>query len=138
MQGHGLAVAGGEYEPGAFSFGRADGAENIGRTRPLVVRRRRPCPAFRPSAGDLVFLPDAGFVLEPKLYLLAASLVRGDFLHEGEKVFLKAAAIFLVLLMMARDGAVAPRAWRVPICRQLAAERRLRDRDPELFEEPLR
>jgi hypothetical protein len=46
MQRHGLAVAGGEDEPSAFSFGRADGAENIGRTRPLVVRRRRPCPAF--------------------------------------------------------------------------------------------
>ena len=30
MQGHGLAVAGGEDKPGAFSFGRADGAENIG------------------------------------------------------------------------------------------------------------
>lgn len=92
MKRHGFTVAGGEYEPGAFSFGRADGAENIGRTRPLVVRRRRPCPAFRPSAGDLVFLPDPSFVLKPNLYRLARSLFCGCLLHEGEKVFLKATA----------------------------------------------
>jgi hypothetical protein len=30
---------------------------SIGRRRPLVVRRRRPCSAFRPPAGDLVLLP---------------------------------------------------------------------------------
>ena len=60
MKRHGFTVAGGEYEPGAFSFGRADGAD---RTRPLVVRRPRPCPAFRPSPGDFVFLPDPSFVL---------------------------------------------------------------------------
>src|ERR1700731_4190524 len=76
MQGHSLAVAGGEYEPGAFSFGRADGSENIGRTRPLVVRRRRPCPAFRPSVGDLVFLPYPSF----------RRLFWGRLLHESEKV----------------------------------------------------
>jgi hypothetical protein len=60
MQGHGLAVAGGEDKPGAFSFGWADCAENIGRRRPLVVRRRRHGIAFRPSPSDLVLLPDAG------------------------------------------------------------------------------
>src|SRR3977135_1321123 len=63
-----------EGKPGAFSFGRAEGAENIGRTRPLVVRRRRPCPAFRPSAGDLVFFPFPIFPLKPNLYRLARSL----------------------------------------------------------------
>src|ERR1700681_166471 len=88
IEGH----SGGEYEPGAFSFGRADGAENIGRTRPLVVRRRRPCPAFRPSVGDLVFLPYPSFVLKPNLYRLARRLFCGRLLHESEKVFLKAAA----------------------------------------------
>jgi hypothetical protein len=31
MQGHGLAVAKGKDEPGAFSFGGADGSKNIGR-----------------------------------------------------------------------------------------------------------
>src|SRR5580704_8446969 len=95
MKRHGLAVAGGEDEPGAFSFGRADGAENIGRTRPLVVRRGGACSTLGPAAGDVVLLPDAGFVLEPKLYLLAASLVRGDFLHDSR-------GGFLVLRVMAR------------------------------------
>jgi hypothetical protein len=42
MQGHGLAVAGGQDESGAFSFGRTDGSENIGRRRPLVARRGGP------------------------------------------------------------------------------------------------
>src|SRR6476660_7573318 len=79
----------GSTSPAPFSFGRADGAENIGRTRPLVVRRRRPCPAFRPSAGDLVFLPYPSFAFKPNLYRLARSLFCGCLLHEGEKVFLK-------------------------------------------------
>src|SRR5271166_3354587 len=92
MQGHGLAVAGGKNEPGAFSFGRADRPENIGRRRPLVARRRRPRSSSRPSAGDLVLLPDPGFVLEPNLYRFAASLLCGGFVHNGGKAFLKAAA----------------------------------------------
>ena len=62
MQGHGLAVAGGQDEPGAFSFGRTDGSENIGRRRPLVARRGGPGSAFCPSPSDLVFLPDPGFI----------------------------------------------------------------------------
>src|SRR5580700_10498848 len=95
MQGHSLAVAGGEYEPGAFSFGRADGTENIGRCCPLIMRRGGACSTLGPAAGDIVLLPDAGFVLEPKIYLLAASLVRGDFLHDSR-------GGFLVLRVMAR------------------------------------
>src|SRR3984893_4842740 len=62
MQGHGLAVAGGEDKPGAFSFGRADCAENIGRRRPLAMRRRGPGSTFRPSASDFVLLPDPSLV----------------------------------------------------------------------------
>jgi hypothetical protein len=55
-EGHGLAVAGGQDEPGAFSFGRADGAENIGRRRPLAARRRGPGSAFRPSIANALML----------------------------------------------------------------------------------
>jgi len=62
MEGHGLAVAKGQNEPGAFSFGRADSAENISRRRPLVAWRRGPDSALRPSPGDLVFLSDPSFV----------------------------------------------------------------------------
>jgi hypothetical protein len=63
MKRHGLAVAGGEDEPSAFSIGRTDGAEDIGRCRPLIMRRGGACSTLGPAAGDLVLLPDAGFVL---------------------------------------------------------------------------
>ena len=42
MQRHGLAVAGGEDTPGAFSFGRANGAEIIGRARPRFAASIHP------------------------------------------------------------------------------------------------
>ena len=92
MESHGLGVARGKNETGAFSLYRADGAEDVGRVRPLVVRRRRPCPALGPSAGDLVLLTDASLVLEPNLYWFAASLPCAGFVREGEEVFLKSAA----------------------------------------------
>src|SRR2546430_14608847 len=66
MQGHGLAVARGQDEPRAFSFGRTDCTENIGRRSPLVARRRWPGPAFRPSAGGLFFLPPPPPLLGPQ------------------------------------------------------------------------
>src|SRR3982074_2466494 len=62
MQSHGLAVAGGQDKPSAFPFGGADGAESIGRRRPLVVRRRRTRPTLGPAARDLVLLPDARLI----------------------------------------------------------------------------
>src|SRR5580704_5553022 len=92
MKRHGLAVAEGKDEPGAFSFGRTNGTENIGRCSPLIARRRRPRPAFRPAAGDLVLLPDTGLVLPPDFYRLARSLFCGRLVHEGGEFFLKAAA----------------------------------------------
>src|SRR5256885_13958828 len=85
MRRHGFTVAGGTSPAPFPSAGQMAPS-------PLVVRRRRPCPAFRPSAGDLVFLPYPSFVLKPNLYRLARSLFCGCLLHEGEKVFLKAAA----------------------------------------------
>src|ERR1700738_3886251 len=72
----------GRTSPAPFPSG-TDGAEDIGRCRPLIMRRGGACSTLGPAAGDVVLLPDAGFVLEPKLYLLAASLVRGDFLHDS-------------------------------------------------------
>src|SRR4029077_12940537 len=92
MQGHGLAVARGQDEPCTFSFCRTDCTENIGRRGPLVARRRWPGPAFRPSARDLVLLPDPSFILEPNLYRLARSLFCGCLLHDRREFFLNAAA----------------------------------------------
>ncbi len=91
MESHRLAVARGKNEPGTFSLGGANGAEDIGRTRPLAGWRGRPGPAPCPAAGDLVFLPDASFVLEPDFYRFAARFFCGDFVHEITEVFLKSA-----------------------------------------------
>ena len=91
MESHGLGVARGKNEPGTFALGGANGAEDVGRTRPLVVWRGRSRPAPCPAAGDLVFLPNASFVLEPDFYRFAGRLFCGDFVHEITEVFLKAA-----------------------------------------------
>jgi len=50
-----------------------------------------PGAALGPPAGDLVLLPDAGFILEPELYVLALSLSGGDLCQLGGEVFLNAA-----------------------------------------------
>src|SRR5690349_20139790 len=36
------------------ALSRANGPEDVGRARPLMVQRRGACPALRPSSGDLV------------------------------------------------------------------------------------
>jgi hypothetical protein len=90
MQSHGLAVAGGQDKPSAFPFGGADGAENIGRRRPLVVRRRRTRPTLGPAARDLVLLPDARLIGEPDLYAgRIEALVLCDLIQAGGETFLK-------------------------------------------------
>src|SRR3977135_4615652 len=70
MQRHRGGVATRQDKTGAGSSCRADGTEDVGRTRPLIVRGRGSSPAPRPSPGDLVLLADPGLVLEPDLYRL--------------------------------------------------------------------
>ena len=90
MQGHRLRVAAGQYKPGALALLGADRAEDIGRGRALIFRRRRARSALGPAARDLVLLPNAGFVAEPDLYVASfdASLLR-DLLQACGEVFLK-------------------------------------------------
>ena len=91
VQRHGFGVAEGQDEPGSLAKFGADCAEDIGRLRPLVLRRREPCPAPRPTPRDLVLLADAGFVLEPDLYRRASREGGSDFCQLGsEAPFLKA------------------------------------------------
>ena len=71
VQGHRVGVAARQDQAGGGASGRADRAEDVGRARALVVRRRGPCAAPRPAPGDLVLLADPGLVLEPDLYRLA-------------------------------------------------------------------
>lgn len=90
VQTHRGSVAKWQDETGAGSLCRADRAEDIGRARALIVRRRRPRSTPGPSSGDLVLLADPGFVLKPYLYGLARRVLLGDLLQAGGEVFLNA------------------------------------------------
>ena len=59
---HAGGIAPGHDQAGAFAFGRADGAEDRGRDRALIMGRPGACPALGPSAGQLVLLTDAGLI----------------------------------------------------------------------------
>jgi len=68
VQGHGIGIAEGQDQPGAFSLFRADCAEDVGRLGALILRGRRPRAPPGPTPRDLVFLADAGLILVPDLY----------------------------------------------------------------------
>ena len=70
----------------------ADGAEDIGRTGPLIAGRDGARAPFRPTPGDLVLLSDPGLVLPPNLYGCVFGERGADFRHSVRKVFLKASA----------------------------------------------
>ena len=90
MQCHCLGFVEREDEGCALAVLRANGAENIGRGRSLIARRRRPGAALRPTPRDLILLADAGLVAKPDFYRLAVCLL-GDSRHNSREVFLKAA-----------------------------------------------
>jgi len=90
VQGHGGGVAERQDETGGGAARRADRAEDIGRLRALVVRRRWPGAAPGPAPGDLVLLPDPGLILEPHFYGFARRLSPGDLIQAREEVFLNA------------------------------------------------
>ena len=69
VQVHRRGVALGQDEPSRLALLGTDGAEDIGRSGALIVRRRRPAAAQGPAAGDLVLLADPGLVTEPDLYV---------------------------------------------------------------------
>ena len=76
VERHGLGVAGWEDETGRLAERGTDGAENIGGGGSLILQGKRSRAAFRPASSGLVFLTDAGFVMEPQFEWLAAG--RGD------------------------------------------------------------
>ncbi len=93
MQSHGGGIAARQNKAGGDPLGRANGPEDVGRARPLIVRCRGARPALRPSPGDLVLLSDPGLVLKPDLYRLARRVALGDLVEAGGEVFLNAASI---------------------------------------------
>lgn len=91
VDGHGVGVAPRHDEPRAFARLRADGAEDVGGFRALVMGCRRPRAAPRPAAGDPVLLADARLVGEPELYRRAGRERLADRRQPVGEVFLKAA-----------------------------------------------
>src|ERR1017187_6575142 len=91
MERHGFGIAEWQHQPRALAKFGTDRAEDVGRFRPLVLRGRWPCPASGPAPRDLVFLADAGFVLEPDFYRCAVREGSFDLCQCGGKApFLKA------------------------------------------------
>jgi hypothetical protein len=93
MQSHGGGIAARQNKAGGDPLGRANGPEDVGRARPLIVRCRGARPALRPSPGDLVLLSDPGLVLKPDFYRLACRVALGDLVEAGGEVFLNAASV---------------------------------------------
>jgi len=90
--GHGLGVAPGHDEAGAFALGRADRAEDVGPFGSLIVGRSRASSAPRPAAGDPVLLADSGLVLPPELYGGAGRELGLDLVQSGRESFLKSSS----------------------------------------------
>src|SRR5438552_8578876 len=83
MQSHGGGIAARQNKAGGDPLGRANGPEDVGRARPLIVRCRGALPALRPAPGDLVLLSDPSLVLKPDFYLLACRAAIGDLVEAG-------------------------------------------------------
>ncbi len=90
MERHALGVAAGQDEARCFAFVWADGAVNVGGLGPLVLRRRRACPASGPTACDAVLLANPSLILPPDFYGRTARERRPDRCQLGGEVFLKA------------------------------------------------
>ena len=95
---HGLGVAIGQDETSTLALRRADGSEDVGRSRTLIMGGARAGSAPRPSPRYLVLLSDARLVREPDLYpvRIDARLAR-DPVQAGREAFLK--------------SSMAPSAW---------------------------
>jgi len=89
---HGMGIAPRHDESGGLAVLGADRAENIGRACPLVMGCGWPRSPLGPAAGDLVLLPDTGFILIPDFDHFALGGTCGDLCHCGGEVFLNASA----------------------------------------------
>ena len=85
---HGLCIAPGQDEGRTDAAGRANGAEDVGRSGSLIVGCAGPGASPGPSAGDLVLLADPGLILEPDLDLRAGGEPRSDRGYLVGEVFL--------------------------------------------------
>ena len=97
-------------------------APKIGRGGALIVRRRGPCAAFRPTSCDLVLLADARFIGEPDFYRgrIDALLARDPGVRESFFKILDSPIGFRMVTRASGELAIAQRP-------QLAAQGLLRD-----------
>ena len=65
MHAHRLTVAAGHNDACSLAFGRADRAEDPGRSPALVLWSQRAGAPLCPAAGEPGLLADPGFVLPP-------------------------------------------------------------------------
>ena len=76
MQVHCLGAAPWQDQANRCSRLGTDRAEDVGRSRALVLRGRGPRAPASPAPDNLVLLPDPGLVAEPDLYAAAANTLR--------------------------------------------------------------
>jgi hypothetical protein len=91
MKIHRLDVSPGQDQADGLALRAANGAEDVGGCRALVVRRGGSGAALRPASGDLGLLAAPGFVGEPDFYVadIGAALAC-DRLQRGGEVCLDA------------------------------------------------
>src|SRR5437763_16986958 len=92
MQSYGGGIAARQTKAGGDPLSRANGPEDVGRARPLIVRCRGARPAPRPSPGDLVLLSDPGLGLKPGFYRLACRVALDAQVDADGEIFLNAAS----------------------------------------------
>lgn len=79
----------GGTRPAPLALVRTDRAEDVDRFRSLIVRCPGACSPRCPSAGGLVLLTDARYVLPPHFYDPARREAGADFRQLGGRLFLK-------------------------------------------------
>ena len=90
IEAHHLGIGSGQDQGEGIIGAGADGAVDVDRLEALVGAQDWADALFEPDMGVAALLPDAGFVLEPELNLLAF-MPLGDALYGfGEPPFLKA------------------------------------------------
>src|SRR5215204_6269607 len=90
VQVHGFGVAGRQDQSSSLALARADGAEDVGRGRALIVWCRGPRPPPGPPPRDLILLADARLVREPDLYPARSdALLPRDLVQARREAFLK-------------------------------------------------
>lgn len=88
MQVHRRGVAEGQRQRRSLAVTRADSTEDIDRSVALVLRRRWPGPAPRPSAGDAILLAHPGLVGEPDFYRVETdALLARDARQRGREFY---------------------------------------------------